>query len=452
MRIEVKGRRIASVLLASALVLSLALAMTPVFAPRVLESPAGTVVTVEQGRTFTLRHKLRFDQPGKGTFAISIYWESPSAEENFRVENVAVYWENGSPVENVRSANYRINFLGDPKRPGWQVDVETEEDKYIWANGVFFVDVTLRAASGDGTPHRPTDEHLLYYGADMILMTEDTILMHPAPPITVRVAQAPIYGVRVEVSPNFASGPAGARLNYIIRVTNTSNRQDVFYLSVQDNAGWGPTVSPKELTISAGESKTAELTLILPPNAPDGAEDKIIVTATSRENAELSASDVCIARVAAAAKVREVRVSISPKSRSGLPGETLSFTVSIKNLGNIEDSYTLEIAGGSGWSPRIDTSKITLPAGGTGEATLLVTVPLDANEGDTMELTLTATSLVDPSATASYTCRAIVGRTRFPTAAVVLAIIAAIATGLTSLIVKYRGREKRKRPRVLGSR
>jgi hypothetical protein len=82
-------------------------------------------VSVRQGGAFLLRHQLYFNQAdSKGDFILVMYWQVPSAKENFTLENVEVYWEDGSPMENVSIDNYPIVFQGDPGKRGWQVEVD----------------------------------------------------------------------------------------------------------------------------------------------------------------------------------------------------------------------------------------------------------------------------------------------------------------------------------------
>jgi hypothetical protein len=88
-----------------------------------------------------LRHKLYFNQAdSKGDFILVMYWQAPSAEENFTLENVEVYWEDGPPMENVSIDNYPIVFQGDPGKRGWQVEVDGTS---IQPNGNFYIESNL---------------------------------------------------------------------------------------------------------------------------------------------------------------------------------------------------------------------------------------------------------------------------------------------------------------------
>lgn len=102
-----------------------------------------------------------------------------------------------------------------------------------------------------------------------------------------------------------------------------------------------------------------------------------------------------------------MEVSISPDSKSGPPEETLTYNVTVKNTGSIDDTYTLSAVGAEGWSVSIEPTSLILAAGATGEATLSVVVPPDASENDSMTVTVSAISEAYPSVTGSDTCRTI---------------------------------------------
>jgi uncharacterized membrane protein len=216
-------------------------------------------------------------------------------------------------------------------------------------------------------------------------------------------AQAFITGVGISVSPGYRSGLPGSTLSYSVIVTNTGWILDTFDLSASDGAGWGLTVSPASLTLAPGESGNATLSVVIPPDALGCTKDGIRVTATSRADPRASASASTSAH---ATIVRGVEVSISPSSASGAPGATLSYKITVTNLGNAEDTFALEISGGVGWSPRASSTSLTIGARGVGSVTLSVTIPTGAAEGATTTITVTATSTSDPGVSSSASCRA----------------------------------------------
>jgi len=76
----------------------------------------------------------------------------------------------------------------------------------------------------------------------------------------------------------------------------------------------------------------------------------------------------------------EVEASISPNSGSGLPGENLTFTITVKNAGLEEDIYTLNATSGASLIPQIEPALLILAAGASGEAMLRITILSDARK------------------------------------------------------------------------
>ncbi len=90
-------------------------------------------------------------------------------------------------------------------------------------------------------------------------------------------------------------------------------------------------------------------------------------------------------------------------AKSGTPGTTVSYTVSITNNGNITDTFTLSVSTTSGqsWTPSIVGVAGQLGAGVTTNVTVNVAVSSGATNGQTSTSTLTATSQARSAATSS---------------------------------------------------
>jgi uncharacterized membrane protein len=102
----------------------------------------------------------------------------------------------------------------------------------------------------------------------------------------------------------------------------------------------------------------------------------------------------------------DVNVSISPSSQSGGAGGTLSYTVTVKNIGSFTDTYTLSKSDTAGWALSLTSSVGPLAPNEDDEVTLEVTIPSDAGDGDSTTVTVTATCQADPSVDDSDTCTA----------------------------------------------
>jgi uncharacterized membrane protein len=159
-------------------------------------------------------------------------------------------------------------------------------------------------------------------------------------------------------------------------------------------------ISPSSLTLAPGETGEATLTVELPADALGCTRDNIIVRAigTGVEN-----SATCVAHLAA---VRGVGVSISPRRQVGRPGEVLSYEVTVTNLGNVEDEFSLLASDNEGWPLQLSSSRLSLSPGGRGSVALTVVLPENVLEYLEDNITVEATSLLDPAISASDSCAA----------------------------------------------
>ncbi len=108
----------------------------------------------------------------------------------------------------------------------------------------------------------------------------------------------PPHGAEVHITPNNQNGLPGEMLTYTVTVRNVGNFTDTYTLTVDDDAGWNPSISPTSLEIPVNENRTATLSITIPESVVDRVADNITVTATLTENAEIYTSAKCIAYAA----------------------------------------------------------------------------------------------------------------------------------------------------------
>jgi uncharacterized membrane protein len=107
---------------------------------------------------------------------------------------------------------------------------------------------------------------------------------------------------------------------------------------------------------------------------------------------------------------RTVAVSIPINERSGMPGTTLEYPITVTNGWDNSDNFTLSVSDGSGWGLAINPSEVTLqgapqtPLNSDNTVRLSVTVPAGTRLGTTDTITVTATSKENSSVTGSYKC------------------------------------------------
>ena len=135
--------------------------------------------------------------------------------------------------------------------------------------------------------------------------------------------------------------------------------------------------------------------ILHPENKP---VEKVLlqVTGESTENV--------ISTIASFTVSRGVSVDISPSEKSAPPSQTLSYTVTVRNTGNVKDTYTLENKDNSGWALMLENSSLEVLENESKTTTLLVTIPDNAVPCTRDNITVTATSQVDPIVSDNASC------------------------------------------------
>jgi hypothetical protein len=152
---------------------------------------------------------------------------------------------------------------------------------------------------------------------------------------------------------------------------------------------------------------------------------------------EMGNSSSCIAHVA---PLYDVEVFIVPSENRAPPGATLVFIVMIKNTGLVSDTYSLKLVGDASWSPRIESTSLTLEPGASGETTLTVVVPPDVGEGASTTMSIIVTSAGDPTISAAGTCSATATAVEevSPTVLIIISVVV-IATAIVTTGYLLRG-------------
>jgi len=208
-----------------------------------------------------------------------------------------------------------------------------------------------------------------------------------------------VYGVGVSISPPENSAKPGRSTTFTVTVTNTGNITDTYDLTVSDNLGWGPTLSPTAFTLADGASGTATLTVLIPDNQTAGTRDNIRVRATSRADNRVSAENSAVAYVAAF--LRKVKVSLTPTRQENSPGGMLNYTVVVANEGDIADNYALTASDNENWGPTVTPSSLAIAPGASDNAALSVTIPEKTWAHKEATVVATATSTENAGVAAS---------------------------------------------------
>jgi hypothetical protein len=207
-------------------------------------------------------------------------------------------------------------------------------------------------------------------------------------------------GVALTLSPANQSGPTGQPLAYELTVTNLEADARSYDLTVD---GLAAVTLPASVTVAGAGSETVTLTAIPPAHGPH----PFTIHATTTSGATAGVDGVAVGEGRFG-----VLVEIAPGTLTTGPGATAVYTVTVTNVGDSADSYTLDLDIPTGWSAALTrlgqpVSQVDLPAQLFNSVALLLHLTPDENATPgNYPVTLTADSLDQPGVTGSATASA----------------------------------------------
>jgi len=239
------------------------------------------------------------------------------------------------------------------------------------------------------------------------------------------------YAFSAVVDPWSQSLIGGEEGVFTMTIKNEGTEADSYRIEVTSQLGWQVELEREEITLSSGENAGVRIT-VMSPRVNELTRD-VFTAVASGTRGSASAEFMLVAEP-------EKQVTISPSSDSGSPGETLTFTVTVKNTGDAEDTYDLTVDDDAGWGPTLSQNSLAnLESGESRTVTLTVTIPSDAAEGDSTEITVTATPRSDATksetATCTVTAKAAAG---FPVVYLAVAVVIIVVILGAVLMIKRR--------------
>jgi uncharacterized membrane protein len=200
------------------------------------------------------------------------------------------------------------------------------------------------------------------------------------------------YGVDLSPASLEDSGLSGETVAYALTLTNLGNITDTFTLSYTGNL-WEVALSVMTATLEAFDSLTVNVDVTIPEGALPGEQDGVTISAVSQ--AEPEEQDSALITTTAEA-VYDLSLLPASQEDSGLPGATVAYTLTLTNLGNITDTFTLSYTG-SLWEGGLPVTTTSLGAGEAIEVSVLVTIPLEALADEQDGVTINAVSQTEPA-------------------------------------------------------
>jgi hypothetical protein len=218
----------------------------------------------------------------------------------------------------------------------------------------------------------------------------DTNLYHPTGEPCVH------YGVDLSV-PIPGEGWIGQQVEYPLTITNTGTITDYFNLTISTT--WGSfSVLGGPGPVGPGDSIQVIVGVQIPENVHVGDQGLSVITVASLRDPVIMDTALITTTVTGS----DVHLNPDSLALSGFHGETITYTLTVSNMGTITDTVNLTYTGNT-WVVLLPVTSFDLGIGESAEVVIYVTIPEDAQLGDSDALTLTATSAFNPFATDSST-------------------------------------------------
>jgi hypothetical protein len=207
-------------------------------------------------------------------------------------------------------------------------------------------------------------------------------------------------------------GEAGTMVEYWLIITNTGVVTDYYTLEVSTTYGIGSILGGPG-PIGPGDSMLIAIDVEIPSGAQPGDHGTTEILATSISN--LTVFDVTTITTTVGLRDFDLQ-TIPPDSQEDHPGNVLTYTLLVSNIGDFKDGYNVEIS--STWETTASLSIGPLLPGENNELVVVVTIPQDAEAGDWDFAVITLSSQVKPliSHSAKLTSTAVWHRMLMPLA------------------------------------
>ncbi|MBI5032505.1 MAG: hypothetical protein HZB51_18425 [Chloroflexi bacterium] len=195
------------------------------------------------------------------------------------------------------------------------------------------------------------------------------------------------------------SGIAGTTVTYTLRLTNTGNVSDSFWLAASGN-NWTTTLPASVGPLAPGVGINFSVSVFIPANSVT-ANDVATLTATSFGALAQASSILTTTKVSL---LRGVTLTPTSSNKSNSPGRTVTHVIQLTNTGSATDSFTITVSSNM-WNVSAPGTINALAAGNSVSITINVNIPANAAIGTSDTAVITATSQGDPTQVASATLK-----------------------------------------------
>lgn len=212
----------------------------------------------------------------------------------------------------------------------------------------------------------PDDYVIEYYEASSnVIISEESEIINIIPKdsgeeeeIIKIIVKKIYYDVEIEVDENEKTIEIGSSDIFMLTINNYGDGEDTYKLEcLGDNKDWGD-LEKTELTLENENFEEIELVMKIPDGTEKG-QYIISVQVTSKNNNSVIYTLDLIINVIEPTQYK-VKITSDKKEKKICEGEEIEFTLIIENIGELDDTYNLELNGDYPSWGEFERSKITL--------------------------------------------------------------------------------------------
>jgi uncharacterized membrane protein len=195
--------------------------------------------------------------------------------------------------------------------------------------------------------------------------------------ITTQTTILPFFGVDILAIQDTKAAFPGRSVFYSVTVKNTGNSDDVFDFDITGtNANWVTGIDP--ITVEPGRTVNIDVNVTPPSDAKNG---QYTFTINCSSETQGDAFDILVLK-ATINVFHGLTASLNKTSVESRPNATEHVLVSVKNTGNVNDTFDVRALGTyASWVTLANATLNTVP-GASGVCTATVRVPLNITSGD----------------------------------------------------------------------
>lgn len=218
-------------------------------------------------------------------------------------------------------------------------------------------------------------------GLHTVFVTAKSTESYATDSASVEMEVVDCFEFEADLDPESQSACVGETRDFDLIITNTGEQEDEFTITVVPD--W---VFPdrESVELQGGESETILLTAA---HDEEGIQSFDVVVESQRDSA---AESVTLSGMLDVNECRGVAIIVTPSDEDACKGETVEFSVSVKNTGSIQETYDLESTFGV-----LDTESIELDGGKSGTVILTVDTAELPEGSVVIDITASDGSIVD---------------------------------------------------------